>query len=72
MHIASYLNNARLCRLLLQHGADPDLKDATHGKTALEIAIRHRCNDVVVVFREFEKTRDVAAVSALLQDKLDE
>jgi len=61
LHMAAFLNNARLCRLLLLHGADPDLKDAT-GTTALKEAIRLRCHDVVVAIREHQRTRHAAAI----------
>jgi len=71
LHMATFLNIARLCRLLLLHGADPDLKDAT-GTTVLKEAIYYKCDDIVVAIREHQKTRVARAVPAPPQDMLQE
>lgn len=61
LHMATLLNNAKMCRLLLQHGADPDMKDAT-GRIALDVARSHNCDDVIVAITEHQNRRDAAAV----------
>jgi len=60
LHMVAMRNNAILCRLLLQHGADPDLKEAKHGMPPLELAERFGSKDAVAVFRRFHEERRVA------------
>jgi len=72
LHMAASRNNAILCRLLLLHGADPDLKEAKHGMTPLELAKHDECEDAIVAIREHQDMHDNAAVPALPQDKLGE
>jgi len=49
--IAAQQGNSKIVNLLLQHGANPDLKNYDD-ETAYEIALRNRQKDIATLFRE--------------------
>lgn len=46
LHIAAYKRDSRMCQLLLEYNADPNIKDDVNGDTAMHIAARLGAIDV--------------------------
>jgi ankyrin repeat protein len=67
LHVAVEKNNYQTCKLLLDHGARPNVLNH-YGKTALDVAIRNNEKDIVILLSSQDNEKNKQEVNNLKRD----